>query len=149
MSLPTWTPAKELCSRLLQLIVPVTLSFWRGAPTARLVFAVDVELMFTSPPTPRAHTPPPWVSGGAPPGLATKALPCWVRNAVLTLAIEEATEPAVPAAKAPMVDGRSVIPPIVISPAQFCAHAPEEVISATTSALEPSRALFLILIVFI
>ena len=41
--------------------------------------------MFTWPPTPRAQTPPPGWSGAGSAGADTKALPCWVRKAVLTL----------------------------------------------------------------
>src|ERR1044072_28005 len=47
----------------------------------------EVDEMFTWPPTPRAHTPPPGWSGAGSDGADTKALPCWVRNSVLTLPI--------------------------------------------------------------
>ena len=47
----------------------------------------ELDEMFTWPPTPRAQTPPPGWSGAGSAGADTKALPCWVRNAVLMLPI--------------------------------------------------------------
>ena len=84
MSVPTCAPAKVWRCELLQLLVAVLITAppWVETPTE-----FEVELMFTWPPTPRAHTPPPGWSGAGSAGADTKALPCWVRNAVLTLPI--------------------------------------------------------------
>src|SRR6187431_444948 len=89
MSVPTWAPAKVCRCELLQLVVAVLMTAppWVEMPTDR-----EEEVVFTSPPTPRAHTPPPGWSGEGLAGADTKALPCWVRKAVLTLPIAEEIE---------------------------------------------------------
>src|SRR5512147_2223466 len=82
MSAPTCAPAKVWRCWLLQLVVAVLIVAppWVETPTE-----FEVDEMLAWPPTPRAHTPPPGWSGAGSAGADTKALPCWVRNAVLTL----------------------------------------------------------------
>ena len=61
--------------------MPVTEPYLDGLLEFELDFTV------TSPPTPRAQTPPPGWSGPGLAGADTNALPCWVKKAVLTLPI--------------------------------------------------------------
>src|SRR5262249_25820993 len=138
---PTWTPPKLSCSLLAQVTVPV----WEGGvktADATVTLEVVVLLILASPPTPRTHTPPPCVSGAAPPGLATKALPCCVRKAVCTFPIDAAIELDAPEVKPPKAD---TLPILVTNALQFCAIAPEEVATMSSMALPPRSALFLIL----
>src|SRR3954467_14046274 len=84
MSVPTCAPAKVWRCWLLQLVVAVLIV---APPCVEIPTEFEVDEIFTWPPTPRAHTPPPGCSGAGSAGSDTKALPCWVRNAVLMLPI--------------------------------------------------------------
>src|SRR4051794_21578311 len=84
MSVPTCAPAKVWRCWLLQLVVAVLIV---APPCVEIPTEFEVDEIFTWPPTPRAHTPPPGWSGAGSAGADTKALPCWVRNAVLMLPI--------------------------------------------------------------
>src|ERR1043166_9591361 len=156
-SVPTWTPAKLSRSRLEQLTLPAELTAGspKGpAPTAEEVKVTvdpDVLLIVASPPTPRAHTPPPCSFGPAPPGLATNALVWFARKTVCMFAIEAEREDAAEVAKPAKPDVLPMaVPPGVVGTksVHVCAQAPEEANSAIASALVPSSALFLILTVF-
>ena len=67
------------------------------------VVEFEVDLTSTSPPMARAQTPPPGWLGAGFGGAETNALPCWVRNTVLTLPIA----PAIAAPAAPPGSARA------------------------------------------
>src|SRR5436190_20978283 len=148
MSCPTCTPAKVSRTLPGQFAVAWVLNNAAAAPVAMTVpVEFEVNLLVTSPPTPRIQTPPPGWLGFGSPGAETKALPCWLRKAVLMLPKAPAKEPAAapPAAAAacnwPPNRGAPGPEAVVV---QFCANAPEPVESATTKTnparTRPSRA---------
>src|SRR6266540_3308915 len=153
-SVPTWTPAKLSRSRLEQVTVPAELTAGRTplaeAGEVKVTTDPDVLLMVASPPTPRAHTPPPCSFGPAPPGLATNALVWFDRKTVCMFAIDAEREDAAEVAKPTKPDVLPMAVPAGVTGTkslQVCAQAPEEANSATAKALPPSSAFFLILIV--
>src|SRR5215468_8054173 len=124
MSAPACTPPKLTPCELLHLVRAV----FTGAPPAVGVVTnddVDVVLKFSTPPTPRAQTPPPGWFGRGFGGADTKALPCCVRNAVVTLpmALEiVAAVAAVGTAKSPTL----AIGVPVCTGTVHCANAPDD-----------------------
>src|ERR1700730_11709260 len=94
MSAPTWTPAKLSCVLLKHFDVAVDVP--RGG-VEEAPAEIDVDLISASPPTARAHTPPPGWLGMGLAGAETNALPCWVRKTLLTLPMA----PAIAAPEAP------------------------------------------------
>src|SRR5438874_102508 len=148
MSCPTCTPAKVWRTLPGQFAVAWVLKNAAAAPGAMTVpVEFEVNLLVTSPPTPRIQTPPPGWLGFGSPGAETKALPCWLRKAVLMFPKAPAKEPAAapPAAAAacnwPPKRGAPGPEAVVV---QFCANAPEPVEIATAKAnparTRPSRA---------
>src|SRR5712672_1623310 len=142
MSCPTCTPAKVSRTLPGQLAVAWVLKAAPNKPGAVTVpVEFEVNLLVTSPPTPRIQTPPPGWLGFGSPGAETKALPCWLRKAVLMFPKAPAKEPAAapPAAAAacswPPKKGAPGPVAVVV---QFCANAPEPVESAIAKA-NPAR----------
>src|SRR3954462_4924626 len=84
MSVPTCAPAKVWRCWLLQLVVAGLIV---APPCVEIPTEFEVEEIFTWPPTPRAHTPPPGWSGAGSAGADTKALPCWGGNGRLMLPV--------------------------------------------------------------
>src|SRR5690349_11483152 len=93
MSAPIWTPAKFSWVEFAQFTVTAEDP---GAVTVA-PFEMEVDLRSASPPTPRAQTPPPGWFGVGLGGAETNALPCWVKNTLLTLPMA----PAIAAPEAP------------------------------------------------
>src|ERR1700730_1240904 len=151
MSAPTCTPAKFSRDELAQAVFEVLTT----APVSLRVFALaefDVVFSVTSPPMTRPQTPPPGWSGAGFAGAETNALPCWVRNAVLTLPIApEIAAPAAPAGTAscdwlPRVIGPfcTVVQFGTATPGGIgsaCANAPPEADSITIKVV-PARIFF-------
>jgi hypothetical protein len=101
-----------------------------GEETAPL--EVEVNLLVTSPPTPRTQTPPPGWSGFGSLGAETKALPCWVRKAVLRLPRVPANELAADPAEVVTAPSCAENKPAAV--VVHCAKAPELVETAMAKA---------------
>src|SRR5690349_16985677 len=143
MSWPTWAPTKFALTLPAQLKLASVPNTGLKTPAFTLPVAVELNLLVTSPPTTRVQTPPPGWLGWGSPGADTKALPCWLRNAVLILpkAPAKAPEAAPPAAAmaancGPKLAGGPAPGPVTVP--THCAKAPE-LVEATIAKAMPAK----------